>query len=48
MTNLIIGFLAGTAIGIMIAISNHPYERCSDMYETPEDVMECLWILENE
>lgn len=48
MTKLIIGLLSGIAIGIVIAISNHPYERCSAMYDTPEDVMECVWILENE
>lgn len=25
----------------------HPYEQCKRMYETPEDIMECVWIKEN-
>ena len=25
----------------------HPYERCERMYDNPNDIMECVWILEN-
>jgi hypothetical protein len=25
----------------------HPYEVCKRMYETPEDISECVWIKEN-
>jgi hypothetical protein len=25
----------------------HPYEQCKRMYETPEDISECVWIKEN-
>ena len=25
----------------------HPYEQCKRMYDTPEDVSECVWIKEN-
>ena len=31
------------AIGYAI----HPYEQCKRMYDTPEDVSECVWIKEN-
>jgi len=26
----------------------HPYEQCKRMYEDPDDIMECVWILEND
>ena len=26
----------------------HPYERCDRKYETPEEIMECVWILTHE
>ena len=26
----------------------HPYEVCKRMYNTPEDVSECVWIKENQ
>lgn len=43
------GFFKGLFIGsVLLAILNyHPYERCKRMYDTPNDVMECVWILEN-
>lgn len=28
-------------------IQEHPYDKCMDMYETPNDVSECVWILTN-
>ena len=26
----------------------HPYERCERMYNTTEEIMECVWILTHE
>ena len=39
----------GVAFAIGIALGNyaHPYEVCKHMYDTPEDVSECVWIKEN-
>ena len=28
-------------------IYNYPHEECEMMYETPEDISECLWLKEN-
>ena len=25
----------------------HPYSKCSKIYEAPEDISECVWLLEN-
>lgn len=47
MNYLVIGFLAGLTVGIVLAIKENPYDRCSTMYTAPEDIIECLWILEN-
>lgn len=35
------------AIGIAVGSYAHPYEVCKRMYNTPEDVSECVWIKEN-
>lgn len=37
------------AIGLVcgMALRDHPYDRCVDMYETPEEVSECVWLLMN-
>ena len=42
-------FWIGIAFAIGIALGNyvHPYEQCKRMYDTPEDVSECVWIKEN-
>ena len=33
--------------GLALGSYSHPYEVCKRMYETPEDVSECVWIKEN-
>lgn len=38
-----IALAAGHALGSY----SHPYESCKRMYETPEDISECVWIKEN-
>jgi hypothetical protein len=38
-----VSFVLGTALGNYA----HPYEVCKRMYDTPEDVAECVWIKEN-
>ena len=40
---LAIAFIAGWAVAMYF----HPYEQCKRMYDTPEDVSECVWIKEN-
>ncbi len=40
---LAIAFVAGLTMGSY----SHPYEVCKRMYNTPEDVLECVWIKEN-
>ena len=35
------------SVGFLLANYFHPYEQCKRMYNSPEDVMECVWILEN-
>ena len=40
---LLLAFIAGWAW----AMYSHPYEVCKRMYETPEDISECVWIKEN-
>ena len=42
-------FLIGMALGIGTSIGSwsHPYEQCKRMYNTPEDIAECVWIKEN-
>jgi hypothetical protein len=44
-----IGFaIAGSfVVGLIQGSYAHPYEQCKRMYDTPEDVMECVWIKEN-
>jgi len=51
------GFTQGSKYGIPIALAlvlglalgsySHPYEVCKRMYDTPEDISECVWIKEN-
>jgi hypothetical protein len=44
-----IGFaIAGSfVVGLILGSWSHPYEQCKRMYDTQEDVMECVWIKEN-
>ena len=34
-------------LGLVLGSYSHPYEQCSRMYNTYEDIMECVWIKEN-
>ena len=34
-------------LGLTLGSYSHPYEQCKRMYETPEDISECVWIKEN-
>lgn len=34
--------------GLIIGAYFHPYEQCSRMYEDPNDIVECIWIKEND
>lgn len=43
-----IPFLLGAfVVDIFHDMNTHPYDECVTMYETPEDIMECVWIKEN-
>ena len=44
---LTITFLAGFVLGGLMVTLTNPYEQCKRMYETLEDVSECVWIKEN-
>ena len=33
--------------GLVFGYYSHPYEQCKRMYDTPEDIGECVWIKEN-
>jgi hypothetical protein len=35
------------AAGLALGSYSHPYEVCKRMYDTPEDISECVWIKEN-
>lgn len=39
--------LGSFVAGIEFADTLNPYEQCKRMYETPEDISECVWIREN-
>ena len=34
-------------LGLALGSYSHPYEVCKQMYETPEDISECVWLKEN-
>ena len=34
-------------LGLYLGNASHPYEVCKMKYDTPEDISECVWILEN-
>lgn len=36
-------FLGGVFVYLI-----HPYELCDRKYDNPNDIMECVWILEHE
>ena len=41
------GLLVGLGVGMNVGYHSHPYEVCERMYDTPEDISECVWIKEN-
>lgn len=43
---LFIGIFMGLVMGWLLC-GSHPYDRCIEMYQTPEDISECVWLLEN-
>jgi hypothetical protein len=45
----VIGLPAAVAfvIGLTLGSWSHPYEQCKRMYNTPEDIDECVWIRMN-
>jgi hypothetical protein len=47
---LVGGFLIGFGISLMIgpAFYTDTGRKCMEMYEVPEDISECLWILNHE
>ena len=40
-----ISFLLGAAL--YGALYTHPYDECSSQHTTPEDISECVWIIQN-
>ena len=40
-------FALGVCVGLALGSYSHPYEVCKRMYDTPEDISECVWIKEN-
>jgi hypothetical protein len=40
-------FLSIFVFGIAIGKYSHPYERCDRMYDDPDEISECVWILTN-
>jgi hypothetical protein len=51
------GFSKASIVGVALAVAfvvgltmgsySHPYEICKRMYDTQEDISECMWIKEN-
>ena len=39
--------LSSFLAGMELADTLNPYEQCKRMYNTPEDISECVWIKEN-
>jgi len=44
---LVFLILASFLAGMELADTLNPYEQCKRMYDTPEDISECVWIKEN-
>lgn len=41
---LFIGMFMGLIMGWLLS-GSHPYDRCTEMYQTPEDISECVWLM---
>lgn len=35
-------------VGLTLGSWSHPYEQCKRIYNSLEDISECVWILEND
>ena len=47
-TIVMVFLMAGSFLaGMELADTLNPYEQCKRMYETLEDISECVWIKEN-
>jgi len=44
---LVFLMLSSFLAGMELADTLNPYEQCKRMYDTPEDISECVWIKEN-
>ena len=43
-----IPFLFGAlVVDVLHDLNEHPYDECSTEYQTPDDIVECVWIKEN-
>lgn len=42
---MLLVFVAGVICGGLVLVEDHPYDRCVLTYETPEDIIECVWLL---
>ena len=42
------GILTGLGIGLALGSYSHPYEVCERKGVTPDDIAECVWLLENQ
>ena len=42
-----IAFVIGLTVGSYVGMWQHPYNKCSHIYEDPLDISECVWLLEN-
>lgn len=45
---LLFTFVIGVICGMFWMMEEHPYDRCIMMYDLPEDVLECVWLLSEE
>ena len=43
-----IAIAAAFVLGLYLGSASHPYEVCKSKHNTVEDIIECVWILENE
>ena len=43
----LLGGMLGLGVGLELGSYSHPYEVCKRIYNTHEDINECIWIKEN-
>ena len=39
---------AAFVLGLTLGSASHPYEVCKRMYDTQEDISECVWLKTND